>query len=540
VLGVSTYLTGCILYFYIPMIPDLALLAERTEFKPWRRRLYRRLALGWSGTEAQKRLLERAISAMAVFIIPLAVSVHTVVSWIFAMTLRPGWDSSIFGPYFVVGAIYSGAAAVIFSMYVLRRVYRLQDYIQPMHFRKLGLMLLAFSLLYLYFNINEYLTAGYKLQGMERTLLDRLFVGDYAFTFWTAQSICVFIPLLIMIAVLGLKRYEQFTIPGIVFASGLVVVGAWAKRYIIIVPTLRSPFLPSGQRLPWEWTHYNPTWVEWSITAAAVAGFLMIYTLLSKLFPVVSIWETREQPAVETEAVAVPDGSRWWKAGAATTGLLVALLIGTSVSARAAGSPPAKTPKPTAISVEWKALPATTVPATGEEEQKSAGSEPQRVYWYAGRVFNPFSFLQGASRPAEENTVRPLSIVATLHDASGAPLGFKPVEFAVQTGFGPLSFGTRPTMGDGRAQLTLRDRRFGSYPVTVTFKGDDEFAAATFQVPVNFGERPAPALPHIGVLITPYATAAIAVPFLLFYGAMWVVFAYAFGYLIAWRMRKQS
>jgi len=124
-------------------------------------------------------------------------------------------------------------------------------------------------MLYLYFNINEYFTAGYKLQGMERTLLDRLFVGDYAVIFWTAQSVCVFIPLLIMLAVLGLKRYEHFIIPGMVFASGLVIVGAWAKRYIIIVPTLRSPFLPSGQRLPWEWTHYSPTWVEWSITAAA-------------------------------------------------------------------------------------------------------------------------------------------------------------------------------------------------------------------------------------------------------------------------------
>src|SRR5271157_6291890 len=106
VLGVSTYLTGCILYFYIPMIPDLAFLAVQPKLASWRRRLYSTLAIGWTGTPQQKALLEKAISFMAIFIIPLAVSVHTVVSWIFAMTLRPGWNSSIFGPYFVIGAIY--------------------------------------------------------------------------------------------------------------------------------------------------------------------------------------------------------------------------------------------------------------------------------------------------------------------------------------------------------------------------------------------------------------------------------------------------
>lgn len=538
VLGVSTYLTGCILYFYIPMIPDLALLADRPEMSAWRRRFYRRLSLGWRNTAAQKKLLERAISTMAVFIIPLAVSVHTVVSWIFAMTLRPGWDSSIFGPYFVVGAIYSGAAAVIFSMYVLRRVYHLEDYIKPLHFRNLGLMLLSFSMLYLYFNINEYLTAGYKLQGMERTLLDRLFVGDYAVIFWTAQSVCVFIPLLIMFAVLGLKRYEHFIIPGMVFASGLVIVGAWAKRYIIIVPTLRSPFLPSGQRLPWEWTHYSPTWVEWSITAAAVAGFLMIYTLLSKVFPIVSIWETREGEVTETEAEAVPIAvgapSRWWKGGAVATSVLLGFLLLSSQSAQGA-TPPAKHPKPAAISVDWKVLPANTPSVTGSPDEQQPAA-PRRVYWYAGRLFNPFSTTENT--PPEEKTIAPVAIVATLHDPGGAPIGFKPLEFSLDSGFGTLSFGNRPTMADGRAQLTVRDRRYGSYPVKVSFRGDDEYAATSFQVRVNFGERPAPALPNVGVLITPYATSPVTVPFVLFYGAMWVVFAYVFGYLILWKMRK--
>src|SRR3989304_8079435 len=147
VICVSTYLTGCILYFFIPMIPDLALLATRSELPNWRRRFYKLLTLGWVGSPAQWHFLEKSISVMAIFIIPLAISVHTVVSWIFVMTLRPGWNTSIFGPYFVTGAIYSGIGAVIISMYCLRRVFRLGDYLKELHFRNLGILLLVFSLL---------------------------------------------------------------------------------------------------------------------------------------------------------------------------------------------------------------------------------------------------------------------------------------------------------------------------------------------------------------------------------------------------------
>ncbi len=541
VLGVSTYLTGCILYFYIPMIPDLALLADESGLSSWRRRLYRALALGWTGTTSQKALLERAISSMAVFIIPLAVSVHTVVSWIFAMTLRPGWNSSIFGPYFVVGAIYSGTAAVIFSMWVLRRVFRLNEYVEEQHFRKLGLLLLAFSLIYLYFNINEYLTAGYKLEGMERVLMDRLFTGDYAGLFWVAQGVCVFIPAALMIPVLGFKRYHRFTIPTVVLSSVMVIVGAWAKRYVIVVPTLRSPFLPSGQRLPWQWTHYHPTWVEWSITAAAVAGFSLIYTLMAKLFPIVSIWETREQeggikvPEV-SEAPPSAKPSRWWKPGIVFPVLALAALLLWSSSAHAAGPAKRKEIKATAITAEWKALP----PAQTRSESVPGDNSPlsdARVSLYTGPVFS----LQGLFGGSANGDLRPLpamAVTAILRDASGAPISFKPVEFSLQTEFGLLPFGSRPTMGDGKAQLVIKDRRYGSYPVQVAFHGDEEYAPATFNVNVDFGARPSPSLPEAGMLITPYATSSIAVPFLAFYGTMWVAFAYTFGYLIVWKMRK--
>jgi molybdopterin-containing oxidoreductase family membrane subunit len=541
VLGVSTYLTGCILYFYIPMIPDLALLANEPRLASWRRRLYRTLSLGWTGTAQQKVLLEKAISSMAVFIIPLAVSVHTVVSWIFAMTLRPGWNSSIFGPYFVVGAIYSGTAAVIFSMYVLRRVFRLHEYIEELHFRRLGLLLLAFSLIYLYFNINEYLTAGYKLEGSERLLMDRLFSGDYAMLFWVAQSLCVFIPAALMIAVLGLKRNQRYTIPAVVLSSVMVVVGAWVKRYIIVVPTLRSPYLPSGQRLPWESTHYHPTWVEWSITAAAVAGFTLIYTLMVKLFPIVSIWETREQKGeIQAAEVAEATPARWWKPGVVFPILALLALILWGSTAKAAEPVKRKEIKVTAITAEWKALPPTEARHESEaDDGASASLANERVSLYNGRFFS----LQGLFGGSTRSDLQPLpsiAVTATLHDASGAPISFKPMEFSLQTEFGVLPFGSRPTMADGKAQLVIKDRRYGSYPVQVAFHGDEEYAPANFNIAVDFGARPSPTLPEAGMLITPYATSPIAVPFLTFYGTMWVAFVYTFGYLIVWKMRNSS
>jgi hypothetical protein len=456
------------------------------------------------------------------------------------MTLRPGWNSSIFGPYFVVGAIYSGTAGVIFSMYVLRRVFHLHEYVEELHFRKLGLLLLAFSLIYLYFNINEYLTAGYKLEGSERLLMQRLFVGDYAVLFWVAQSLCVFIPAALMIAVLGFKRYHRYTIPGVVLSSALVIVGAWVKRYIIVVPTLRSPYLPSGQRLPWEWTHYHPTWVEWSITAAAVAGFALIYTLMAKLFPIVSLWETREQ----REEIAVPElpesvPSRWWRLGTVFPILALAALLLSGSSANAAGSAKPKLPKPAAITAEWKTVPPAQAKRESVRDESTSLLPRARVFLYTG---GPFSLLTPNDRSGEED-LKPspaVAVTATLRDSSGAPVSFKPVEFSAKTGLGTLAFGSRPTLADGKAQLVIRDRRYGSYPVQVVFRGDDEYAPATFDVTVDFGARPAPSLPRAGVLITPYATPTIAVPFLLFYGTMWVAFAYAFGYLILWKMRRLS
>lgn len=539
VLGVTTYLTGSLLYFYLPLMPDLAIVAAQPGAGNLRRRFFRLLSLGWTGTPAEWRSLEKAIAVMAVAIIPLAISVHTVVSWIFAMTLRPGWDSTIFGPYFVIGAIYSGAAAVVLAMCIMRWAMGLEAYLEPIHFRNLGLLLLSFSLLYLYFNINEYLTAAYKFQGGEKVLLDRLFRGDYAPYFWTTQVIGVALPMLLMGAVLGPKRYRQFVIPGLGLASFLVIVGAWAKRYLIVVPTLSSPFLPI-QRVPESWAHYAPSWVEWSITAAAFAAFLLFYTLLSKLFPVISIWETRHTGQPEELAEAASSfGVRAWGVAAPLPLLLICAVLSGAPAARAEDAPQGKsgTQQPTTLSVSWKALPPEQVPPLEDARIARPPGAPERVYMFSGAW--PF---QRATVDKESVRVarRPvIAVSAQLRDAKGESLAWQAVNFKLKTSLGKLDFGSVPTDGEGKTQLVVRDRRYGRYLVSVAYRGDDTHQASIGEVLVDFGPAPAPSLPPDGVLISPTFSAAIGVPFLAFYGTMWCVFVYVVGYLLFWRMRRE-
>ncbi|MBI1895122.1 MAG: polysulfide reductase NrfD [Acidobacteria bacterium] len=533
VLGVTTYLTGCVLYFYLPLIPDLGILASDRGLPAARRKLYSVLSLGWTGTPTEWKLLEKAISVMAVFIIPLAISVHTVVSWIFAMTLRPGWDSSIFGPYFVVGAIYSGAAAVILAMCIFRRVFHLEDYLAPVHFRNLGWLLLSFSGLYLYFNINEYLTISYKFQEGEKRLLTQLFEGPFSTYFWAGQVTCILIPFVLLVAVLAVKRCEPFLIPVLGLASFLVILGAWIKRFVIVVPTLASPFLPA-QRLPEKWMHYSPSWVEWSITAAAFAAFLLLYTVLAKLFPVVSLWETREaEPAdVEhgTEAVGA-FGPRNW--GPVATAVLLCVLGGGLARGETAAKNKKMEPLPVTISATWKAL-----PPEAPLPQPATGTYSARHTFLFSKPLPGFSTGRAkADEVAPE--MRPVEIEAQARDARGEPLAFQAIGFSLKGALGTLDFGSRPSDGEGKVKLVIRDRRYGRYPVTVSFEGDESHQPGRATVLVDFGPRPAPALPVAGVLISPYFSPEIGLPFLFFYGVMWCAFAYSFGYLVLWRMRRE-
>ncbi|MDW8045642.1 MAG: NrfD/PsrC family molybdoenzyme membrane anchor subunit, partial [Nitrososphaerota archaeon] len=182
----------------------------------------------------------------------------------------------------VVGAIYSGVAAVITAMAAFRWVYHLEEYIKPIHFINLGYLLLAIDLTYLYFTFNEYWVAFYGNKVEEMELLNELFIGTYAPLMWGIKVFCFFLPAF-LIAIPKTR-----TVKGIVLASILANIGMWIKRYLIIVPVLARPLIPNG------WGVYNPTWVEWSIIAGLFALFTLLYTLFSKTFPIIPIEEVRE------------------------------------------------------------------------------------------------------------------------------------------------------------------------------------------------------------------------------------------------------
>src|SRR6185503_15688104 len=179
--AISAYLIGSILYLLLPLLPDFAIVRDRA--RGWRRRFWSVAALGWSGTAQQWRSLEAGIKVMAIVIIPLAVSVHTIVSWDFAMTLVPMWSSTIFGPYFVIGAIYSGIAALLVAMALLRFGLRLGEWLTDVVFSKLALLFLVMTLAWGYFTFAEHLTAWYTNETAEARVLWTRLAGEYAAPF---------------------------------------------------------------------------------------------------------------------------------------------------------------------------------------------------------------------------------------------------------------------------------------------------------------------------------------------------------------------
>lgn len=275
--AINTYLLGSLLFLLLPMLPDFALVRDRAS--GWRRRLYGWLALGWEGTPRQWHRLETAMHIMAIVIIPVAVSVHSIVSFDFAMAPVPMWHSTIFAPYFVAGAIFSGIAALILAMALLRKLLHLEEYLRPVHFDNLGKLLLVMSLLWFYFVFAERLTVWYGNDPAEMAVFRATHSGAYAPLFWTM----VFCNFLLPVPLLAIKRLR--TITGTVIASLGVVAGMWLERFLIIVPSLAHKYLP------YSWGSYRPTWVEIAITAATFAGMVLLYILFAKLVPIISVWE---------------------------------------------------------------------------------------------------------------------------------------------------------------------------------------------------------------------------------------------------------
>jgi Ni/Fe-hydrogenase subunit HybB-like protein len=259
------------------LIPDLARLGGL--MTGLRGKIYRVLSLGWTGSDRQWHALEFAMKLMAAMILAVAISVHSVVAFDFSMAIAPMWHSTIFAPYFVAGAIFSGIAALVLVMASIRRFLGLQAYLQPMHFDNLGKLLLLMSLVWLYFTATEHLTVWYGNEHAEIAVFNSRVYGPYAFWFWL-MVVCNFV---VPFVLLGIRRLRSITT--ICISGVTVLLGMWLERFLIVVPTLAQPPLPA------TWGSYAPSWVEISITAGTFAGMVFLYLLFVKFVPIIAIWE---------------------------------------------------------------------------------------------------------------------------------------------------------------------------------------------------------------------------------------------------------
>ncbi len=291
--AVGTYLVASLVFLYLPLVPDLALMRDRlgAGTRGLVGRLYRVGSLGWTGSDHQRQALALGVGIMAVLIIPLAVSVHSVLAWLFAVTVRGGWHSTIFAPYFVLGAMLSGVGAVILVIAAFSRGYGLGDYVGPKQYRYLGYLLLALALAYTYFMISEYLTDGYVADQSSGPLIAALFTGSYAPLFWAFTIGGLIVPILLVAAP---GRYVEGRA---VLAALLVVAGMWLKRFLIVVPGMAEPLMP------WDWGVYHPSWVEISITIGTAAAIPLMLMLFFHFVPVMSVHEMEE---VESESSREP------------------------------------------------------------------------------------------------------------------------------------------------------------------------------------------------------------------------------------------
>jgi Ni/Fe-hydrogenase subunit HybB-like protein len=278
VAAIATYFIVSLLFWYLGLVPDLATARDRTVGR-LRRRIYGLLALGWRGSGGQWREYRTAYLLLAG---PLVVSVHSIVSLDFATSQLPGWHSTIFPPYFVTGAIYSGFAMVLVLVIPVRRIFGLEDVITTRHLDNMAKLLLAMGWLLLYAYIVEDFIGWYSGDPYQRyTYLVERPLGPYAWLFWVMLALNLLTPQLFWSARLR-------TSPPVLFIGALAILaGMWLERFILIVTSLNRDFLPSS------WHLYRPTWVDWSILGGSIAFFSLLFLLFLRFVPFVPISELK-------------------------------------------------------------------------------------------------------------------------------------------------------------------------------------------------------------------------------------------------------
>ena len=291
VIAIVSDLFFCVVYLHFTYIRDFAKLRDypNLNIANWRKKFYKIMALGYNDTKAQQRLLHQAQNIMAAIIIPTAIIAYSLLAWLFGMNQRPGWNNSIFAPYFVLSAVYSGIALIIIIMWIYRKVYKLEQCIKKEHFDFLGYTLLLLALFYGYFSFSEYITEWYNSAKTSSILLAKFWdFSEYGFMFMFSNFFAAILPII----VIGIPQFRS--IKSIVITSGLIVFALWLKRYLIVIPSLETPYIPiQDERL--EWVFYSATWVEWALTLAGIAFFVLAFVVMSKIAPIVNVSEMEEK-----------------------------------------------------------------------------------------------------------------------------------------------------------------------------------------------------------------------------------------------------
>ncbi|MCL5445396.1 MAG: polysulfide reductase NrfD [Actinobacteria bacterium] len=300
--AVSTYLLATAVFFYLPLVPDLPIaskfLGRRSGFHTTvLRAIYKVLGGSWEGTPDQKRLLHGSIGLVAIMVIPMAVSVHSVLSFAFASSSRAGYMETIFPVYFVVAALYSGVALVMLAVAAGRRLFHLEAFIHPRHLVRLGFVMVAFGAAYLYLTFTEYLVDGYSGTTDAAAWVREILVGRYWVPFWFYFVAAGVIPIMVM----AIKRTRNAK--GVTVAAGLVVFAMWVKRLVIVIPPATEPVVRSSLSAAGAagtWGTYHFTWEPISITIAATAAIPLLLLVLFRFVPILPIAEMEELGADET------------------------------------------------------------------------------------------------------------------------------------------------------------------------------------------------------------------------------------------------
>jgi Ni/Fe-hydrogenase subunit HybB-like protein len=279
--AVLTYLTVSIVFWYVGLVPDLAAARDRARRRRWKV-FFGILSLGWRGSAMHWHRWHQAYRLLAALAVPLVVSVHSEISLLFASGTIPGWHSTIFPPYFVLGAAFSGFAVVAMIAIALRSLFHLENLVTEQHLDVLGKVLLACGLMTAYGYVFEVFDAFYSGERHEIQTLHNRFAGEYAWSYWGAIvfNFVVLQPLWWRIA--RRTPWILFTI------STSVVIGMWLERYMILVTSLYRDFLVSS------WGEYHATFWDWAIFAGTVGLFLVPFLLIIRLLPVISIFEEKE------------------------------------------------------------------------------------------------------------------------------------------------------------------------------------------------------------------------------------------------------